>query len=235
VTGRRLGRSLSALAILASAACSKEVTGFQPGVEPWDDPAAAPAEWPPLPATPGTVALVTGDRLATGTIPSYYWAHGRVRLDASPAQVWAAIQWQPGVLLAIYPDDQCDCVPTNAVEPGYAVSFSLREIPRGNALYQANWFRVDWRAEATRDAAQAIQRINVKAQKVDGTSYIELMRQSIVATASPGGGTELEVVRHINARDESQVTAGDWIELWVQGLDAQLKGAPLVPLTRCFP
>jgi len=235
---RRPSRSLLAVALLLSAGCAKETTGFPPGVESWDDPAAAPAEWPEMPSVPGTVALVTGGRLSTGTTPAYFWAHGRVTLAASIADVWSAIQWQPGVLLAVFPDTQVDCEPKVGVEAGYEVSFSVREIPNDfGDIGRANWFVVNWRADATRDAAQAVQKVNVKAQKVDGTTYIPLMRQSIVVVAAPGGGSALDIVRHINARNESEVSAGDWIRLWVQALDAQVKGTreALIPSSRCFP
>jgi hypothetical protein len=76
-------------------------------------------------------------------------------------------------------------------------------------LQRANWFRVNWRGEAMRDGAMAIQKVNLKAQKVDGTVYVELMRQSVVAVPAPGGGTQLEIVRHIDAPGESETTAAD--------------------------
>jgi hypothetical protein len=77
--------------------------------------------------------------------------------------------------------------------------------------------------------------VNVKAQKVDGTAFIVLMRQSVVATPAPGGGTQLEIVRHINAPDETPTTAGEWIELWVAALQGQLSGTPLLAESHCFP
>lgn len=234
---RRLGRALAALAVLSSAACSKVTTEFEPGVDPWDNPATSPAEWPAVPGTAGTVALLTGARLANGSTPSYYWAHGRVLLAAPIADVWAALQWRSGVLIALYPDyPTVDCEPVNQVDPGYELSFAVKEIPNDHGvLGRANWFVVDWRASAARDASRAVQKVNLKAQKVDGTVYIELMRQSVVASPAADGGTQLEVVRHINAPDESEISAGDWIRLWVNALQAQLDGAPLVPASHCFP
>ncbi len=234
---RRSGWPLLAFAaVLAAAGCATETTGFPSGVEPWEAPATAPAEWPAVPTTPGTVALLTGSRLANGPTPTHHWAHGRVLLSAPPAEVWAALQWRPGVIVAVYPDrESVECEPIDRPEPEYELSFAVKETPRGGALHQANWFRVDWRGATTRDAAQAIQKVNVKAQKVDGTSYVVLMRQSVVATPAPGGGTELEIVRHINAPDESPTTAGEWIELWVAALQGQLAGSPLLPQEFCFP
>jgi hypothetical protein len=227
---------LVAAALLLHAGCATETTGFPGGVEPWEVPADAPSEWPAPPATPGTVAVVTGNRIGNGSTPSYSWAHGRVLLAAPIADVWAALQWRPGVLLAVAPDTQVDCEPTNGVEPGYEASFSVKEIPNANGdLGRRNWFLVYWRASATRDAVQSIRKVNVKAQKVDGTTFIALMRQSIVATPVAGGGTELEIVRHINAPGEDPATAGDWIGLWVSALEAQLAGSPSVPESRCFP
>lgn len=233
----RLAAPLLAAASLLGAGCAKETTDFSSGVEPWETPASAPAEWPSLPPTPGTVALQTGDRLATGATPAHSWAHGRVLLAAPVSEVWAALQWRAGALLAVYPDTPTmDYEPTNRTEPEYELSYSVKEIPNGfGALGRANWFRVDWRGAATRDAAGSIQRVNVKAQKVDGTTQIALMRESVVATPAPGGGTELEIVRLINAPDETPVTAGEWIELWVAGLEGQLSGAPLLPGSYCFP
>jgi hypothetical protein len=238
MTIRPAGRALAALAVLGLAGCAKESSTFPPGVEPWDDPAAAPQEWPALPEGFGTVARVAGTRIASGSDPSYHWAHGRVRLDATLDQVWAALQWRPGVLVAVAPDTEVDCAPENGVEAGYAVSFSVKEIPNSHGeIGRANWFLVDWRADATRGAGQALEKVNVKAQKVEGTAYIVLMRQSVVATPAPGGGVALDVVRHINAPDESETSAGDWISKWVRALEAQIAGdlESISATSRCFP
>jgi hypothetical protein len=233
---RRLAWPLLAGLALLAGACAKETTDFSAGVEPWEVPTSAPAEWPAAPGTPGTVALVTGSRLATGATPSHSWAHGRVVLAAPLADVWAALQWRPGVLVAVAPDTTTDCEPIASPEPEYELSYAVKEIPNGHGdLGRANWFRVNWRGAATRDAARAIQKVNVKAQKVEGTAYIVLMRQSVVATPAPGGGTQLEIVRHINAPDETPTTAGEWIELWVAALQGQLSGTPLLAESHCFP
>ncbi len=233
---RRVTPPLAA-AILLVLGCARETTDFSTGVDPWEVPAAAPAEWPAIPTTTGPVALVTGTRFPTGETPVHHWAHGRVLLAAPISEVWAALQWRPGVLVAVYPDrDSVDCEPVDRPEPAYELSYGVKEIPNGfGALGRANWFRVDWRGTATRDAAQAIQAFHLKAQKVDGTSQIVLMRESVVATPAAGGGTLLEIVRHINAPDESPVTAGEWIELWVAALQGELSGVPLLPIPYCFP
>ncbi len=228
-------RAAALAALVGLAACGKEVSTFPPGVAPWDDPATSPAsEWPAWPAGPGPVAVVTGLRIATGDTPSYAWAHGRVVVDAPIEAVWDAVQWQEGAVLAVAPDTQVDCEATNRPEPAYTLSFAVKEIPNANgALGRANWFMLYWRGEPARDVGQALAQVNLKAQKVDGTTYIRLMRESVVATPAPGGGTRLEIVRHINAPDETQVTAGDWIRLWLAALEAQLAGTPQFPLERC--
>jgi len=229
-------RPLAAAVALLAAGCSSETTVFDAGVEPLEVPAAAPAEWPAMPTTPGALALLTGSRMGSPEKPAHSWAHGRALLPASIAQVWSALQWRTGVLLAVYPDTPTvECTPIERPEPGYELSYGVKEIPRGGALYQQNWFQVNWRAATTRDAAQAIQKVNVRAQKVDGTTWISLLQESIVATPAPGGGTQLEIVRHINAPDESPASAGEWIELWVAALQAELAGAPLLPSSYCFP
>lgn len=232
-------RSLAAVALLACLACAKETTEFASGVEPWEVPAQAPAEWPDAPTAPGGLAVQTGARIGSGEVPAHYWAHARALLAEPPEAVWAALQWTPGVLVAIYPDvPTVDCEPANGFEPGYALSYALKEIPNQHGdLGRANWFTVAWRGAVARDAAQSVSRVNLKAQKVDGTAFIQLMRQSVVATPAAGGGTALEIVRHINAPDESEQTAGDWIRLWFQALQAELAGTreALVPASTCFP
>jgi hypothetical protein len=231
--------SVLAAALLAGAGCAKETTDFASGVEPWEVPASAPAEWPDAPTTPGTVAIQTGTRLGSGEVPSHYWAHGRALLAEPLPAVWAALQWTPGVLVGVFPDyPTVDCEPVNGFEAGYELSYAIREIPNEHGeLGRANWFKVAWRGAATRDAAQSIARVNLKAQKVDGTVFIQLMRQSVVATPAPGGGTALEIVRHINAPDESEQSAGEWIQLWVQALQAELAGTreSILPASWCFP
>jgi hypothetical protein len=136
----------------------------------------------------------------------------------------------------VAPDTQVDCEPVLAPEPAYELSYGVKETPNANgALGRANWFLVHWRGQAARDATRAVTKVNLKAQKVDGTTFVHVMQDSVVATPAPGGGTRLEIVRHINAPDETQATAADWARLWVEALSAQLAGAPIFPLTRCFP
>lgn len=231
----KAGPLLAAALLLAG--CAKETTDFTGGTEPWEDPAAAPSEWPAWPAAPGTLAVVTGSRLGSGDVPSHYWAHGRVVLATPIASFWQALQGEPGVVIAVYPDTPTvDCEPIAAPEPRYELSFGVREIPNDfGALGRANWFRVDWRGSTTRETGGAIARGNVRAQKVDGTTYVALMRNSVVATPAPGGGTALEIVRQINAPDESEQSAREWIELWLAAVGAQLAGAPILPLSTCFP
>jgi hypothetical protein len=191
-----------------------------------------------MPVVPDTVAVVAGERLATVKLPAHYWAHARAFLSASIDDVWAAVQWRPGVLVAIFPDvPTVECQPSPAPEPGYTLSYGVKETPRGGALYQANWFLVYWRGEPTRDATGALQKVNLKVQKVDGTGFIQVMQESVVATPATGGGTWLEIVRQINAPGESATTAADWIRLWVQALQAELAGTreALVPTSYCFP
>lgn len=224
-------------AVLLLAGCAKETTDFATGTEPWDDSAAAPSEWPAWPATPGSLAVQTGSRLGSGDAPSHFWAHGRVVLASPIASFWQALQGQPGVIVAVYPDlADVDCEPIAASEPQYELSFGIKEIPKNDgALGRLNWFRVDWRGSTTRDAAQAIVKVNVRAQKVDGTTYVALMRNSVVATPAPGGGTALEIVRQINAPDETEQSAREWIELWLAAVESQLGGASIVSLATCWP
>jgi hypothetical protein len=231
----KAGPLLAAAVLLAG--CAKETTDFTGGTEPWEDSAAAPSEWPAWPTTPGTLAVQTGSRLGSGDVPSHYWAHARVVLASPIASFWQALQGEPGVVIAVYPDlADVDCEPIAAPEPRYELSFGIKEIPKNDgALGRLNWFRVDWRGSTTRDAGGAVVQVNVRAQKVDGTTYVALMRDSVVATPAPGGGTALEIVRQINAPDESEQSAREWIELWLAALESQLGGAPIVPVTTCFP
>jgi hypothetical protein len=224
-------------AVLLLAGCARETTDFATGTEPWEDSAAAPSEWPDWPATPGTLAVRTGSRLGSGDLPSHYWAHGRIVLAAPIASFWQALQGEQGVVIAVYPDTPTvDCEPIPAPEPRYELSFGVREIPNDfGALGRANWFRVDWRGSTTRDAAGAVAQGNVRAQKVDGTTYVAHMRNSIVATPAPGGGTALEIVRQINAPDEDEQSAREWMELWLAAVGSQLGGVPIIPIGYCYP
>jgi hypothetical protein len=239
MTPRAFAAALTALALLSAAACARETSSFGSGTDPWEVPASAPSEWPPWPDTVGTVAFSTGSRLANGDTPAHYWAHARVLLSAPIAEVWAALQWQPGVLVALFPDyPLVDCEATRAVEPAYEVSFDVKETSNDHgALGRLYPFHVRWRAQATRDAAAAITQVNVRGWEYEGHEAIALMRQSVVVTPAVGGGTKLEVVRHINAPDETEASAADWIRLYFRALDAQVKGTreTLIPTTWCFP
>ena len=234
---RRLAWPLLAGAALLAGACAKEATDFSAGVEPWEVPASASAEWPPVPTTPGTVTLLTGSRLATGATPSHSWAHGRLVLTAPLADVWAALQWRPGVLVAVAPDKTTDCEPTDRPEPEYELSYGVKEIPNGHGdLGRANWFRVNWRGATIRDAAGAIQK--AEREGAEGGRYLLHRAHAPVGGGDADfqeGGRSSRWCRQINAPDESPTKAGEWIELWVAALQGQLAGIPPLPESHCFP
>jgi hypothetical protein len=235
----RLPRLLAVALLVAG--CGTSSPDFAAGTTPWDvETPETASEWPTWPDRPGAPAVVSGSRLASGGDPSLAWAHGRAVVDATLDQVWAAVQWQPGVLLAIYPDlPKVDCEAERGVESGYDESFAVKEIPNGNAIERAFPFHVWWRGAVTRDATGALAAIHLKANLHSGPEPIKVMRQSVVATPAPGGGTRLEMVRHINAPppDDAPPSAAGWVNLWYQALDAQVHGtrASLVATSYCFP
>jgi len=237
----RRAHLLLGIASLA-AGCASSTHDFSAGTDPWEtETEATAAEWPAWPAQAGPPAVLGGTRFSSGSEPSHAWAHGRAVVAAPIDEVWGAVQWQPGVLVAIFPDlPEVDCEATRDVEAGYAMSYAVKEIPNDfGAIGRANPFTVHWRGSVTRDASQAITRVQLKAREVSGPVQIAMMRQSIVATPAPGGGTRLEIVRHINAPppDDVPASAVGWVNAWYQALDAQVHGTreALVPTSYCFP
>jgi hypothetical protein len=226
---------------LAGAACSSTSPDFAAGTTPWDvETPETAAEWPAWPAQPGPPAVVGGSRMASGGEPALAWGHGRAVVDATLDQVWDAVRWPAGVLLAVYPDlPRVDCEGERGVEAGYDESFGVKETPNGSAIERNFPFRVWWRGDVTRDAAGAITRIELKANLHSGPEQIKVMRESVVATAAPGGGTRLEMVRHVNAPppDDAPPSAMGWTRLWYAALDAQVHGTreSLLPTRTCFP
>jgi hypothetical protein len=229
-----------ALHLLLGTGCASTTPDFAAGTTPWDvETPETAAEWPSWPAQPGPPAVSSGSRLASSGDPSLAWAHGRAVVDATLEQVWEAVRWQPGVLLAIFPDlPKVDCEAERGVETGYDESFSVKEIPNGNAIERNFPFFVWWRGSVTRDGAGAITRIQLKANLHTGPEQIKVMRQSVVATPAPGGGTRLEMVRHINAPppDDVPASAAGWVDRWYQALEAQVHGTreALIPARTCF-
>lgn len=167
--------------------CGNEVTVFPPGLEPLEETTAAAPE--PLPGDPYPEGLV----LLVGETPEYHFAHARGYVHAPLETVYAAMT-MPDVCTDFRQTDRH--VVTLDVEPDYDHSFMIHyEVDEFITVV----FEVTWRHGIVLGPNERPDITAHTFQKTFGTTFISLMRGSIVATRIDDNTTELQLVEHISA------------------------------------
>lgn len=201
---------------LGLAACGgDEVTAFSAGIEPLE-PVQAPA-----PAARGDVRYPEAIVTVTGLAQGYEWAHGYAYVQAPLARVYEALR-DPEVTT----DRRrvTEFTVTLNSEPEYPYSYRVRNVVRDIVTLQ---FDMDWRLgpyEGTPESPTAV--IGVY-QKTWGSSFLSLLRGSVVARAVSPEVTSLEMVRHIRAAAAGRNDAEQYLEDCFASIVARVHGRPL--------
>jgi hypothetical protein len=221
------------IGVLVIAGCGTESTELPPGLGPVA--VVSEVEWPASCDTgAATVAYNISDARQVLANPSYYERQARGCVPFAIADIWQALQIPTGIDVAFWPENTAsECEPRANVEPGYAVSFITKEIPKGGAIVQAQSFDITWRIDVTGGTTAAPTEVKMLYGKTAGTTLVPWIRGSVVFTQDPvhPGTTRLEIVRQLNTSgysdDPSELQR--WLVAFFEGVNTQLSTGALLP------
>ena len=203
------------MAISASGCFGNEVTEFPPGLEPLEENTA------PIPEA------VDGDpypevfSLVRGNTPEYDWVHGRGFVK-EPVDVVYDILTTPDVAVDERAVSRWSVMLDT--EPEYERSFLLHN-EVDNVITVT--FDVNWRFGTVEYENEEPSLISGTFQKTYGTTFISLMRGSILLRRVDDTTSEVEFIEQINAA----TGGGDEIEAFIRDYSAEIilvsNGEPL--------
>lgn len=175
-------RVLAAGALVLCGGCfGNTTTDFPEGLEPLEDNLV------PARDTAG-IEFVDGDN------GSYAWVHARARLEATPADVWAAAK-DPDVMVAVCSTDAHEIAPD--AEAGYELSFQVSY--QVDEIIDVAWDEL-WRYGTIEGVPEMPTFGMIRYQKVYGSELISTLEGSIQVHATDDPGiTEIEMIEHLAA------------------------------------
>lgn len=184
-------------------------TAFPFGLEPLEDNAV-----PIAPEEEGITVI-------SGTTEDYAWVHGKGRVDAPLAEVWAAVQ-EPDVVVDRRRVDAWST--TWDVEEGYDVSLRIHHRVEDLVVVE---YDLTWRHGFIEGRSAEEDTVAIRWQKTDGTALITLLEGSIVLRPDGEESTILDVVEHLDApRQEPEMLVQFARDLHAS-IVAQVHGQPL--------
>ncbi len=206
---------MCALIALSSGCFGNEETIFPPGLEPLEDTTAPLPDGTPTDPYPEMLNLVTGET------PEYHFAHAHGYVAAPLETVYEALST---------PDVCTDFRQTSRhtvdldVEPEYDRSFVIHyEVDQFITI----GFDVTWRHGIVEGPNDRPDITAHTFQKTYGTTFISLMRGSIVARRVDDTTTELELVEHINAASGGSDNIAQFLRDYYANVVAISHGLPL--------
>lgn len=204
--------------VLFLAGCwGDEKTKFPEGLEPLEENTApAPAGTAEDPH-PETIELVDGTRMG------FAWVHGRGFVHAPITTVWAAAR-EPEVCVdrrkvarwsvehVEMPDEQYDFeyVIHNEVDDVITVEFDIT-----------------WRHGAVEGTLEAPELVVANYQKTWGTTFISILRGTVVLTPVDETTTEVALVEHLRASASDGTEVRSYLRDYFESIVARSHGAPL--------
>jgi hypothetical protein len=172
---------------LIGVACQKSVeTPFPAGLEPLEDNTA------PLPQPvdgddyPEVLEVVTGD-------DEYAWIHARGYVKASVDDTWAAFQ-EPEVLVDRRGIDEWSFDPV--ADPEFDYEVLLHYVINDIVTVE---FDIEWRQGVAATEDDRVTSVAMRYQKVEGSSFIEMMQGSVLLLEAADGVTEVQLIEHLDA------------------------------------
>jgi hypothetical protein len=174
---------------------------------------------------PESLNVVTGERdvfnAETQRREQYEFAHGRGCIHGTVAAVWAAVRDPP---VTVDRRRVSEFMVTRDVEPQYPVSFLVHHIVRDVVTLT---FDHTWRAGALEGTTEEPRVFAARYQKTFGSSFISLLRGSIVARPLDGETVEVEIIRHIKSSGSGAADARVYLNDCFNSLAARVHGRPL--------
>jgi len=140
---------------------------------------------------------------ASGKDDGTYWAHARAYVQASPDEVYAALQ-RPRVLVDRREIDAYE-VRWDTV-PAYEVSLTLHQTVDDVITVD---YDTTWVMERQAADASGTTRLVAQWDKTDGTPFIDMLAGSLVVSSPAPGVSELQMVSWLEAalRDEQTLVS----------------------------
>jgi hypothetical protein len=218
---------VAALALtLSVAACGEdEATPAPPGFAPLEVSTATRPTATTGQRCPEAFNVVTGERDVfnpeTQAREQYEFAHGRGCIHGTVAAVWAAVR-DPAV--TVDRRRVSEFTVTRDVEPQYPVSFLVHHVVRDVVTIM---FDHTWRAGDLEGTTEEPRVFAARYQKTFGSSFISLLRGSIVARPLDGETVEVEIIRHIKSSGSGADDARVYLNDCFNSLTARVHGRPL--------
>jgi hypothetical protein len=216
---------IAALALSLGGCGEDEATPAPPGFAPLEVSTAVRPASTSDQRCPEAFNVVTGERDAvnadTQLREQYEFAHGRGCIHGTMAAVWAAVR-DPAV--TVDRRRVSEFMVMRDVEPQYPVSFRVRNIVRDVVTIT---FDHTWRAGALEGTTDEPQVLSARYQKTFGSSFIPILRGSIVARPLDGATVEVEIVRHIKSSGAGADEARIYLQDCFNSLTARVHGRPL--------
>ena len=129
----------------------------------------------------------------TGEASSHEYVHGKGYVRAGITETWTALQ-EP----AVSADRRAvtDWNVTHDVENGYDVSYRIHNTVEDVITVE---FDITWRHGATVGPVDQPDEVIINYAKTDGTSFIQILRGSIVLYEVDDGVTAVEIIEHLEA------------------------------------
>lgn len=184
---RRL--AIAAVLVFAAAACGRKADNrFPEGLGPLDDENLA--SFPPGDGSnpyPEILQTVTGES------GDYEFVHGKGYVQASLSETWDALQ-DP----AVSADRRAvtEWSVTFDVEEGYDVSYRIHNVVEDVITVD---FDITWRHGAVEGTVETPSEVAINYAKTDGTTFIQILRGSMLLYEVDTNVTALEMIEHLKA------------------------------------
>jgi hypothetical protein len=215
LTRRELGRCAAA-GVGVFVGCGSNVpTTFPPGLE------ALEANTAPRVPAQGADRYPEAITFERGKSDAFDWVHARANVKASLTRTWEALR-EPLVCIDRRRVDAWTI--TAGVEPEYPYSFRIHHVVRDIVTVE---FDLIWRHGPLEGPAGRPTAVGARYQKVYGSSYIQLLRGSVVARAVEESVTALEFIRHVKASSGSTDDLQQYLQDYFNGIRASVRGQAL--------
>lgn len=201
---------------LGAAGCfGNETTALPPGLQPLEEVTVAPPD--PVDGDPHPEAL----RMESGMISAYDWVQARGYVKAPLSAVYLAMQ-TPEVVVDHREVDRWSVM--HASEPEYDRVFVVHNEVDDIITVE---FDLTWRFGITEGNDDAPREAVATWQKTWGTTFISILRGSVVAREVAPGVTEVAIVEHINAAERGPETIEPYIRDYFANLVEVSHGRPV--------
>ena len=158
---------------------------------------------------------------ASGKDDGRYWAHARAYVHGSTEEVFAALQLPP-VLVDRREIDEYTVVWDTV--PRFDVSLTLQQTVHDVVTVS---YDTTWVMEVQGETGLGVSQLAAQWDKTDGTTFIDLLAGSLVATQVSPEVTELQMVAWLEATLRDEATLVSYLDDLHADIVATVHGEPL--------